>query len=102
MSHALRHEPDAYGLSLEAQGWVRVDDLVDALCGQGQAWENVDRAAIESMMAAAAKQRFELSGARIRAYYGHSTPRRIEREPATPPTTDPSLRAERCRTPVMG
>ncbi len=38
-------------------------------------------------MAESDKQRFELKDGRIRAFYGHSVPQRLAKEPAVPPAT---------------
>ena len=85
VSHALRHAPWVYELELDAEGWAPVEQLLAALREKGGAWTEVDRAAIERMMAAADKQRYELSGDRIRALYGHSVPGRIDKKPGIPP-----------------
>jgi RNA:NAD 2'-phosphotransferase (TPT1/KptA family) len=34
LSHLLRHEPEVYGLSLAAEGWVQVDALLRALAAR--------------------------------------------------------------------
>ncbi len=85
MSHALRHEPESYGLHLDPEGWVALDALIAALQAKRSAWRTLARSDITRMMAAADKQRYELDGDRIRALYGHSTPTRISRDPAVPP-----------------
>lgn len=85
VSHALRHAPWVYELELDAEGWAPLEQLLAALREKGGTWTEVDRAAIERMMAAADKQRYELDGERIRALYGHSVPGRIEKKPGTPP-----------------
>ncbi|QIK73981.1 RNA 2'-phosphotransferase [Propioniciclava coleopterorum] len=85
MSHALRHEPWRYELELDEHGWVPLDQLLDALREQGGEWAQVGRADVEAMLASAAKQRHELSGDRIRARYGHSTPNAVVLEAGEPP-----------------
>ena len=84
MSHALRHAPELYGLTLDAAGWVTVNDLLAGL-RRRKGWKRVERADIEAMMAAAKKQRYELEGDRIRAFYGHSVAQKIEKVPTIPP-----------------
>lgn len=86
ISHALRHRPQDYGLVLDAEGWVAVDDLLAALRRRFGARRTVSLAEIEQIMAESEKQRFELRDGKIRAFYGHSTPTKIERESTTPPT----------------
>lgn len=85
VSHALRHEPWLYELELDDEGWAPVDQLLAALNEKGGDWALVDRAALERMLASAAKRRHELDGDRVRALYGHSVPGRIRRREATPP-----------------
>lgn len=85
IAHALRHKPEDYGLTLDAEGWVAVDDLLAALRRRFGAQRPVSLADIERIMAESAKQRFEMRAGKIRAFYGHSTADRIEREAATPP-----------------
>lgn len=85
LSHALRHEPWRYELELDAEGWVPVSQVLEALHSRGGDWARVDQDAIEHMIRTSEKQRHELSGSRIRARYGHSTPARIEFEPGDPP-----------------
>jgi len=87
LSHALRHRPAQYGLTLDGAGWVAIDDLVAAVAGKGTEWHALSVADIHDMMAAADKQRYEISGPRIRAVYGHSVSGRIEHIPANPPDT---------------
>ncbi|TDV51943.1 RNA 2'-phosphotransferase [Actinophytocola oryzae] len=79
MSHALRHEPWLYELELDDEGWTPVADLLAAL--------DVSREQLEVVVRDNPKQRFELSGDRVRARYGHSVPGRIVRVPALPPVT---------------
>jgi putative RNA 2'-phosphotransferase len=85
VSHALRHEPEKYGLTLESDGWVEIGALIAGLHSRGAAWRGVDRAALDDMIATATKQRFEVSGSKIRAFYGHSVETRIERPVTAPP-----------------
>ncbi len=86
ISHALRHEPWLYELELDEKGWVEVDALLSALRGQCREWRQLAVQDILVVMRSADKQRFELHGGRIRALYGHSTPQRLRKAPAEPPT----------------
>jgi putative RNA 2'-phosphotransferase len=85
ISHALRHKPDQYGLTLDEEGWVAVPDLLAALTARRREWQHLDEEDLRTMMVQADKQRFELRDGRIRAFYGHSVPQKVERVPATPP-----------------
>jgi putative RNA 2'-phosphotransferase len=85
IAHALRHKPEEYGLRLDAEGWVSIDELLDALRRRRSAWRQIGMAEIERIMAESEKQRFEVQGDKIRAFYGHSTAEKIEKQPAMPP-----------------
>jgi putative RNA 2'-phosphotransferase len=85
VSHALRHAPWLYELEVDEEGWVPVDQLIDALREKGGDWESVDRSSLERMLTTAAKRRHELEGDRIRALYGHSLAGRIQKHQAVPP-----------------
>lgn len=85
LSYALRHQPQVFGLTLDADGWVALDELLSAL-NQHQAKERTyTRSDVESVLSDIAKQRFEILDGSIRALYGHSLERKIELSPSTPP-----------------
>jgi putative RNA 2'-phosphotransferase len=77
MSHALRHAPWLYELELDEAGWTPVAELVAAL--------GVTRDQLAEVVRDSDKQRFELSGDRVRARYGHSVPGRIVLQQGIPP-----------------
>jgi putative RNA 2'-phosphotransferase len=85
VSHALRHEPWLYELELDDAGWVPVDALLAALRTEKPGWVALSEADLAEMMAQADKRRYELRDGKIRASYGHSTPRKLSREAAEPP-----------------
>jgi putative RNA 2'-phosphotransferase len=85
VSHALRHEPGAYGLTLDAQGWVYISDLLRALRESDTQWAALCEADLSEMVRNSAKVRHEIERGRIRALYGHSTPERLTREANRPP-----------------
>jgi len=86
ISHALRHEPWLYELELDEEGWVEVGALLLALRDQRREWCELAEQDIVRVMEASDKQRFDLRGGRIRALYGHSTPRRLAKVAGEPPT----------------
>lgn len=86
IAHALRHEPWTYGVELDAEGWVPVDNLLAGLRTTSPAWANVSRADLERMLASSSARRYELSGDRIRARYGHSIRGLGSRTPAPAPS----------------
>lgn len=67
----LRHTPERIGLTLDAAGWVEVDELLAACARAGFP---VSRAVLDQVVAANDKQRyaFDDTGRRIRANQGHS------------------------------
>lgn len=85
MSHALRHKPELYGLTLDSEGWVSTDALLNALRRHRNQWRNLQEQDILDMLAQSEKQRFEIRDGRIRAFYGHSVATKLEKEPSVPP-----------------
>jgi len=85
VAHALRHQPDRYGLQLDEQGWASVGDLLEGLTRRRSAWRKLRRDDLVAMIEASDKRRYEIAGDRIRALYGHSVPGRIARPRSQPP-----------------
>ncbi len=75
MSFLLRHDPSAAGLSIDPEGWVSIEDLIE---GIKHRWRNahlykwVEKEHIIAISILDPKGRFELRGNMIRARYGHS------------------------------
>ncbi|MFD1332671.1 RNA 2'-phosphotransferase [Methylopila musalis] len=86
VSLALRHDPSAAGLTLDAQGWADLDALIAGAQAAGVA---LDREALAVIMAESDKARFELSpdASRIRAVHGHSVDVEAHGPAETPPET---------------
>lgn len=88
VSGLLRHYPWEIGVSLDKEGWVSIDDLVNGIKIK---WKNkhlyqwVTREHIIALAELDPKGRFEVSGDRIRARYGHSVRVRIEYKISYPP-----------------
>jgi putative RNA 2'-phosphotransferase len=84
LSYLLRHRPDAIGLSLDAQGWAAVDDLVRLSHASAQP---LSSAIIVEVVRTNDKPRFRLSddGSRIRASQGHSLAVDLALAPQAPP-----------------
>jgi putative RNA 2'-phosphotransferase len=80
----LRHQPEAGGLTLDAQGWTEVDGVLAGLARAGMPieWSRLLRLVEESD-----KQRFELSAdaSRVRARQGHSVAVDLDWPRTTPP-----------------
>ncbi|MFE1170953.1 RNA 2'-phosphotransferase [Streptomyces sp. NPDC058773] len=78
----LRHEPDRIGITLDAQGWVPVAELMAAAARHGFPFTRAELAAV---VADNDKQRYVIDGDRIRANQGHSVPVDLDLPPAVPP-----------------
>lgn len=85
LSHALRHNPDALGITLDTQGWVDLSAIADALRQQGGEWSHLLPTDLEGVVTRSTKARHEISDGRIRACYGHSLPEVISHVPTNPP-----------------
>lgn len=75
LSYILRHKPEDYGLSMDAHGWVSVQELVDALV--------INIATLVGIVNQDTKGRYEFSSNTqfIRATQGHSIPVDLALEP---------------------
>uniref|UniRef100_A0AAU3GTV2 Probable RNA 2'-phosphotransferase n=1 Tax=Streptomyces sp. NBC_01401 TaxID=2903854 RepID=A0AAU3GTV2_9ACTN len=82
LSKHLRHEPDRLGISLDPHGWVTVDELLRACARRGFTLTRDD---LDHVVAVNDKQRFTMTGDRIRANQGHSVPVDLDLPPAEPP-----------------
>ncbi|MHB0936382.1 MAG: RNA 2'-phosphotransferase [Armatimonadota bacterium] len=84
LSLVLRHQPEAIGVTLDAEGWVRIDELLNALHAHGTP---LSRAELQEVVETNDKQRFRIddAGERIRANQGHSIPVDLALTPREPP-----------------
>lgn len=84
LAYVLRHAPHSVGLSLDAAGWVDVDELLAALACGGMTLSRDD---LEAVVRTSEKQRFafDTMGTRIRANQGHSVAVDLELQSETPP-----------------
>ncbi|MFO0968239.1 MAG: RNA 2'-phosphotransferase [Gemmataceae bacterium] len=84
LSLVLRHKPEEIGLSLDANGWADIDELIRLA---NQSGHSLTRSLLEQVVAENDKKRFALSadGRRIRASQGHSVDVDLALEPAEPP-----------------
>ena len=82
----LRHNPGSVDLTLDAGGWVAVDELLAAL---GRRGVQVTRSDLDDVVVSSDKQRFayDTDGSRIRANQGHS----VAVELGLPVVTAPAL-----------
>jgi putative RNA 2'-phosphotransferase len=84
LSLILRHKPDAVGLSLDAQGWAPIAELI-AKCSR--AGTRFTREELLEVVESSEKKRFTVSedGRRIRAAQGHSVDVELGLAPTEPP-----------------
>jgi len=70
-SKVLRHQPELIGVQLDADGYVKVEDLLSGMARKGL---RVSRAELEEVVETNDKRRFSFSedGSKIRAVQGHS------------------------------
>lgn len=85
LSFVLRHKPDEIGLTLSADGWANIDELIGKANAAGT---NFARADLLSVVASSDKKRFSLSadGLSIRAAQGHSVSVDLGLSPQEPPS----------------
>lgn len=79
----LRHNPASVGVTLDPSGFVDVDALARAIATQ-PGWSSVTADTIRATAQKDAK-RYELSGDRVRARYGHSVPIAAPGQAVVPP-----------------
>ncbi|WP_309116357.1 RNA 2'-phosphotransferase [Saccharothrix sp.] len=77
MSKHLRHQPERLGLTLDAAGWVDLDEFVRKL--------GTTHEAVREVVARNDKQRFTIADGRIRANQGHTVAVDLDLPPAEPP-----------------
>lgn len=81
----LRHRAPSFSLEMDDEGFVFVDDLLDVIDERQSSLSWVEFEHIEALTKSEGRQRFEIQDDRVRATYGHSFPRPIRYETATPP-----------------
>ncbi len=84
LSLVLRHKPETIGLTLDAEGWADLDELI-ALASRGG--RHLTRELIEQVVEQNDKRRFVFSDdrRRIRAQQGHSIEIELNLPPRQPP-----------------
>ncbi len=82
LSHALRHCPSLYNIDLDDEGWVSISELTEAINKKGVI---VNEDLILNLVRNSSKKRHEIKGEKIRAYYGHSIVKKINKHISHPP-----------------
>lgn len=86
ISHALRHEPEKYGLTISDNGWVEINELITGIKSYNTRFHQLKKEDIEKVVDLFEKKRHEIEESKIRALYGHSRNIEIEMEVAEPPS----------------
>lgn len=84
LSLILRHEPELVGIELDETGWVRVDELLEAVNRHGL---SLTIEQLKHVVEISDKKRFAFSddGSKIRANQGHSVEVDLQYKPEPPP-----------------
>ena len=86
IAYALRHAPQQYGLELDCEGFVGVEELLSAINSEHKYDRTITEEDILHILKISDKQRFDVQNGYIRAYYGHTVPGQIQKEAAVPPS----------------
>jgi putative RNA 2'-phosphotransferase len=84
LAFVLRHRADEFGLLLDPEGFVPLDELLAAINQKG-GWGWVRAEHVEQVIAQQEKRRYEIVDGDIRAIYGHTLATEISYPVVTPP-----------------
>lgn len=84
LSFVLRHQPEAIGLTLDAEGWASVSELIERANNDGQ---EITPELLDEVVETNSKKRFAFNAdkTKIRANQGHSVAVDLKLEPVAPP-----------------
>ena len=82
LSLVLRHKPETIGIELDANGWIDIDRLLEAMANHNKA---LTRDQLFTVVRDNDKQRFVVENNRIRANQGHSISVDLGLVPKPPP-----------------
>lgn len=85
ISYALRHAPWEYELELDSEGFVHVEQLINAINESSDYERPITIRDLEHIIEISDKKRHEIQGDKIRALYGHSIPMHISKDVIVPP-----------------
>jgi putative RNA 2'-phosphotransferase len=85
LSHTLRQVSRQPGNRIDDQGWIGIDDLLEAL-REEKAWRNIKRSDLEEMVAKSGKLRFEIRDGHIRSVVGTNAGGKAGKVAARPPS----------------
>ena len=86
LSLILRHKPEEIGLTLDNQGYLSVDELIEGINNTGRV---IDKRILDEILSSDNKQRYsyDSTGTKIRANQGHSIEVDVGLLEKTPPAT---------------
>lgn len=84
MCHALRHDPNKYGLKLDPDGYVDIDLLILGIQKYVPKYEYITKNNIIYIVNNDKKGRYQLKNNYIKAVYGHSFKEKIKKLPVKP------------------
>lgn len=85
ISYALRHKPEEYNLSLDEEGYVFINDLLNSINSKNHYSKTITIDDIYEVIRISDKKRLDINNDMIRALYGHSVETVIQKEEAIPP-----------------
>ena len=85
ISYALRHAPWEYELELDSEGFVPIQQLIDAINESGNYNRPITKGDLEHIIETSEKKRHEIQNDSIRALYGHTVPIHIKKNQIKPP-----------------
>lgn len=85
VSYALRHAPWEYELELDSEGFVSVEQLINAINERNNYDRLINFSDLEYIIKNSDKKRHEIQDDKIRALYGHSIPMLISKDEIVPP-----------------
>ncbi|WP_086348989.1 RNA 2'-phosphotransferase [Candidatus Enterococcus clewellii] len=83
ISYALRHKPEEFDLLLDSEGYTELSEFIEKMNKTAGLALTVDK--LHSLLERSDKTRWEITDQKIRAVYGHSIKKKIEKEVAVPP-----------------
>ncbi|MBL1229013.1 RNA 2'-phosphotransferase [Enterococcus sp. BWB1-3] len=83
LSYALRHKPEEFNLVLDDQGYTELSEVIRKMAESG--FPGLTKEKLQAILNRSDKTRWEIKDEKIRAVYGHSTKKKIEKLPVIPP-----------------
>ena len=85
ISYALRHHPEEYGLILDDEGYVNINDLINSINSKNHYPKEITIDDLYEVIRISDKKRLDIKDNLVRALYGHSVETTIKKDESTPP-----------------